>query len=152
MKRMTIWIRLGGLIVSLLLVVAAFHGRWSGIVPEVYAQNDNSQGGCTNASLNGTYGFYRTGTTSQGPLAALGTITYDGNGVASGHQTISRNGVFQNVASQGFYQVNLDCTGTLLSNDDITVIGLFVIVDQGKEVLILSTTPGNAVYGVERKL
>lgn len=150
MKRMTIRIALGGLIASL-LVMAGFHGRRSGIVSIVHAQN-NSQGGCTNASLNGTYGFYRTGTTSQGPLAALGIVTYDGNGVASGHQTISRNGVFQDVASQGLYHVNPDCTGTLLSSDGVTVIGLLVVVDHGKEVFILSMTPGNAVYGVEQKL
>ena len=47
-----------------------------------------------NKTLKGSYGFYRNGTTSTGPLAALGILFFDGNGNVSGSQSISRNGVF----------------------------------------------------------
>src|SRR5205809_614348 len=50
---------------------------------------------CSNASLKGSFGFYRAGSTSAGPLAALGILHFDGKGSVSGSQNISRNGAFQ---------------------------------------------------------
>ena len=49
---------------------------------------------CSTKTLNGSYGFYRSGTTSTGPLTAVGFVFYDGNGNNTATQTISRNGVF----------------------------------------------------------
>ena len=59
-------------------------------VPRAHA-DDQHQKACSNKTLNGSYGFYRNGTTSTGPLAALGILFFDGNGSVSGSQNISRN-------------------------------------------------------------
>src|ERR1700731_3360940 len=85
--------------VGLLLVVFALHGGTSGVVPKVQAQV-NHRNSCSNASLKGTFGFYRTGTIRAGTphagaLAAVGIITFDVIGTLTGHQDISRNGVLE---------------------------------------------------------
>jgi hypothetical protein len=105
---------------------------------------------------NGTYGFYRTGTSSVGPLAAVGFITFDGTGAHSpARQTIRRSGVtvrdlFADPVLDGPYEVDPDCAGRFL-NFDGSVAGHFVVVDGGKEIFNISLTPGNTVIGVFRK-
>jgi hypothetical protein len=107
---------------------------------------------CSNKSLNGPYGFYRTGNTSSGPLAALGILSFDGNGGSSGSQSISRNGVFTvDIPISGPYEINADCTGKLFLPNG-TEAGRIVIVDGGKGFYIFSEAVGNAVYGVGRKI
>ena len=108
---------------------------------------------CSNASLNGSYGFYRTGSTSVGPLAALGSLTFDGAGTVSGSQSISRNGAFQfDVPVTGLYIVNADCTGKFLAPDGVTEIARIVITDRGNGFYSFSESAGNAVYGVARRI
>ena len=51
--------------------------------------------GCSEATLNGSYGFYGTGTTSDGPYAAVGTLNFDGKGNCKRRQGVSRNGAFE---------------------------------------------------------
>lgn len=110
--------------------------------------------GCTSASLNGSFGFYRTGTTSAGPLAALGILFFDGKGTVSGSQSISRNGTFQFdiVVAPSPYIVNADCTGKLLAADGVTEVGRIVVTDGGTGFYVLSESSGNAVHGVGRKI
>ena len=110
--------------------------------------------GCSVASLNGSFGFYRTGSTSAGPLAALGMFTFDGKGTVSGSQSISRNGTFQYdvVIAPAPYMVNADCSGKLVAPDRVTEIGRLVVTDDGNGLYILSESNGNAVYGVGRKV
>ncbi len=106
--------------------------------------------GCSDASLEGGYGFVRTGT-SAGPLVAVGLVTYDGAGnwIASG--TISRSGAYTfDAVSTGTYVVGADCTGTVLSNGQ--AVGLLDVVDGGKEVLVLSTAAGDAVSERQKKV
>ena len=62
-------------------------------IPPVHADGRRERV-CSEKTLKGSYGFYRNGTTSTGPLAALGILFFDGNGTVSGSQNISRNGVF----------------------------------------------------------
>ncbi len=69
-------------LVGLLLVMSPSRGHKSTVLPRVHAQE-----GCSVATLNGTYGFYRTGTVPAGPLAAVGIATYDGNGNSTARQT-----------------------------------------------------------------
>src|SRR5437660_4992648 len=142
MKRAMTWLALGGLAAGVWLVV-----------PKARAQ-ENGQGrtSCTNASLKGAYGFYRTGTTSVGPLAAIGIATFDGAGSSTAHQTIRRNGtstsdLFTSPPITGSYEVERDCTGRFLMPDG-TVAGHFVVIDGGKEIFNLSLSAGNSVYGV----
>ena len=157
MKRMASLIALGGLMATLLLGVPVFQGRQSGIVPKVHAQENDENRGCSVATLKGTYGFYRTGTVPAGPLAAVGLITFDGNGFNTNiSQTIRRNGIpagdlFADPPREGPYEVDPNCAGRFLMSDG-SVIGHFVIVDGGKELFNISLSPGNSVIGVFRKI
>ena len=42
--------------------------------------DDQHERGCSNKSLKGSYGSYRTGNGSMGPAAGVGRLTFDGNG------------------------------------------------------------------------
>jgi len=108
---------------------------------------------CSNKTLNGSYGFYRTGSTSTGPLAALGILIFDGNGTNFGSQSISRNGLFtfDVPLPPSPYEVAEDCRGRLLTDTGIE-IGRLVIVDGGNEFYLFSESAGNAVYGVGKKI
>jgi hypothetical protein len=106
---------------------------------------------CTNAGLEGAYGFYRTGTTGAGPFAAVGLATYDGAGNWSATQTISRGGVFtRDVMSSGQYQVSADCSGKLFS--DGQEVAHFALADRGQQLFILSVIPGETVRGIENRV
>lgn len=157
MKRIASLIALGGLMATLLLGVPALRGRRSGIVLKVHAQEHDENRGCSVATLNGTYGFYRTGTVPAGPLAAVGLTTFEGNGFSSNiRQTVRRNGVtagdlFADPPLVGFYEVDPNCAGRLISSNG-SVMGHFVIVDGGKELFSISLSPGNTSIGVWRKI
>jgi hypothetical protein len=69
-----------------------------------------SESPCSVAMLNGTYGFYRTGTTPDGPLVGVGIIIYDGKGKLIVKQTTSRNGQFETVTNNFEVQVASNCT------------------------------------------
>lgn len=114
--------------------------------------DDRDERACSNKTLNGHYGFYRSGTTtSTGPLAAVGIAVYDGNGNNISTQTISRNGVFTlGQPTPGQYEVDADCTGRGFQNG--VQISRIIIVDGGKEIYLLSMVAGNTVYGVAKKL
>jgi hypothetical protein len=102
-------------------------------------------GRCTLATLTGVYGFQRNGTTSAGPLLAIGTATYDGQGNFVASQITDRNGTFGAPTNQsGTYAVNPDCTATA-SDTTRTVFSTMVIVNDADEVLGISMTAGNNV-------
>lgn len=122
------------------------------MVPIVHADDGDDSTTCSNATLNGSYGFYRTGTTGTGPLAAVGMIFFDGNGNETFTQSISRNGVFNfDVTSTGTYEVAQDCTAKGFLVNGIEFVRI-VIVDGGKELYFLSDTSGNTVYGVGKRI
>ena len=60
---------------------------------------------CSTATLNGAYGFYSTGNTSNGELARIGIVIYDGNGNWTGRTHTSRNGKFESAKFSGQTQV-----------------------------------------------
>ena len=107
---------------------------------------------CSTKTLHGSYGFYRSGTTtSTGPLTAVGIVFYDGSGNNTATQTISRNGVFTlDQTTVGQYEVDADCTGRGFQNG--VQISRTVIVDGGNEVYLLSMVAGNTVFGVAKKI
>jgi hypothetical protein len=143
MKKIKLSVAIVGLATGLLLGTS--------LIARVHA-DDQHEKACSNKTLNGPYGIYRTGSTSVGPLAALGIVIFDGNGGSGGSQSISRNGVFTfDIPISGPYEINADCTGKLfLPNGAET--GRIVIVDGGKGFYIFSEAAGNAVYGVGRKI
>ena len=83
MKRTVSLIALAGLMATVLVGLSLFRAHQPGIALKVHAQETDRHESCSNATLNGTYGFYRTGTSSVGPLAAVGLITFDGAGAQS---------------------------------------------------------------------
>jgi len=152
MKRITISTVFGGIVGSLIFAGIGSRGGRPSLVPKVHAQE-----GCSVTTLHGAYGFYRTGTRPDGPVAAVGIGTFDGTGaVAAARQTIRRNGVttsdlFTTPAAEGSYQVDPDC-GVRLLNPDGSVLAHGVIVDGGKEFLFISLSDSITVYGVMKKI
>jgi hypothetical protein len=141
------------LAVLTLLVIAS----WSGTAARLHAQEQEDSAVCSVATLKGAYGFFRTGATAVGPLAAVGIGTFDGTGaVSTARQTIRKNGVttsdlFTDPAVEGSYEVDPDCAARFLSPDG-SVFAHAVIVDGGNELFIMSLSNGNSVYGVMKKI
>jgi hypothetical protein len=138
-------------VIGVLLLMSPYPSRHSPLVPRVHAEE-----GCSVATLNGAYGFYRTGTTSVGPLASVGIATYDGHGITATRQTIRKNGIttqdlFTGPTQVASYEVDPDCAGRLL-NPDGSAFSHFVVVDGGKEFFGLSLSPGNSVNVVWKKI
>ena len=96
--------------------------------------------GCTNASLRGTYSHIGTGFVTAGPLAGVGTDTFDGNGGFTTTARLSVNGNLVSATATGTYKVNPDCTGMYKIPGGTTLF--FVIDDGGNEVKAICIDPG----------
>ncbi len=77
--------------------------------------------GCSVTSLLGTFSRIDTGTVliapvaaAVGPIATVGTFTFDGTGKLTGAIVSSQNGSISQAAQTGTYTVNSDCTGTIV--------------------------------------
>jgi hypothetical protein len=139
-----------------IISLAVFAGMFFvGPVPNAQARQ------CSNASLQGAYGFHGIATIVPAgtPRAIIGVFTFDGKGHWSATLTINDNGTVTHLppAAPGTYTVKADCTGTLLPDS-----GPFggpggsveiVVVDSGKEFYQMRTDPSTVVlYGVTKKL
>lgn len=137
--------RVAGSVLLVLLVAGSLLTRGPALV-RAHAESEHfGLNSCDNATIRGTYGFQRNGTTSTGPLTATGLAQFDGIGSSVAQQTISRSGKFTNVTDQvGTYTVNPDCTGT---ETDVNgnVFAYLVVVHNGGEILGMSMTAGNNV-------
>jgi hypothetical protein len=101
------------------------------------AKADNK--GCSNATLKGTFVHAASGFEAAGPLAGVGTDTFDGNGGVTTTATISINGNIVPVTATGTYKVNPDCTGTY----KIPLTTLFLVIgDNGNEIHAICIDPG----------
>lgn len=108
--------------------------------------------GCTTHDLRGSYGFTRSGETATGPLAAVGMVTFDGQGRFGGTQMISRNGVFSQVTfTDNLYRVDPDCTG-FWEIEGVGTIAYFALVAGGDEAFLLSTQAGNTITGTAKRI
>jgi hypothetical protein len=125
-----------------------------GIPPRAQADEHRE---CSDASLQGSFGFSSTGTLnalpppSAGPFGEIGRQTFDGQGNTDGAATLSANGNVHRVTWQGTYVVNPDCTGSMtlfISPLGSTVNLDFVIDDDETEVRGILTGPtGMGVTG-----
>jgi hypothetical protein len=110
-----------------------------------WAQDSAFQKVCTNATLEGDYGFTVTGTRPSGPggpvemIVGVAMTHFDGNGNLT--QTDNIHGsisglVTPNRQGAGTYTINSDCTGTMkLTNAGAPTLTLaIVVVDDGNEV------------------
>jgi hypothetical protein len=150
MKKIVAWTGSALCVVALELGVSAQSGGRG--FDDDNARAEQRGRGCDNGDLRGTYGFHRSGTTTQGPLAAVGSASFDGNGFFSVTQTTSRNGVFTQGGFDGLYEVTADCTGRWLTLDGQGVTAYFVLVDHGDEIFFLSASAGNTVTGVSKRI
>lgn len=122
-----------------------------GIAPTAKAADK----GCSTVSLLGTFSRRDTGTVilpaaAAGPVAVVGTFTFDGTGNVTGATISSQNGNIGQGTQTGTYTVNADCTGT------ITVLGSsghashysFVMDDGGSgfEYICTDSGPISIVY------
>src|SRR2546421_5505755 len=98
---------------------------------------------CTNATLNGIYGFLKVGKTPEGLLNAIGLVTFDGQGNwFGGGQTFDINGKFSFASgATGTYSINPDCSGTQTDSTGRVAAHLIAIHD-GSEGLEVTMTPG----------
>ena len=122
------------------------------------AQADEHRG-CSNASLQGSFGFTSMGTLLAlpapfaGPFGEIGRQTFDGQGNTGGNATFSANGNIRRVTFQGAYVVNPDCTGSMtlyVSPIGATVPLDFVIDDDGTELRAITT--GNVTGNTESRV
>ena len=125
-----------------------------GVMKKINKEKEDSS--CSVATLNGTYGFFRTGTTPFGPLVGIAISTFDGNGSSTWRQTVRRNGVtisdlFTTPAVPVIYEVDPDCAARFL-NPDGSVFGHAVVVDGGKELFAMNLSDANTIYGVMKKI
>ena len=72
---------------------------------------------CSNATLNGAYGFYSAGnvlTAGTPPRVVLGREVYDGHGNSvDTFLAINNDGMLTRTTSSGTYTVTADCRGTV---------------------------------------
>jgi hypothetical protein len=115
---------------------------------------------CSNASLQGSFGFTSTGNLLvlppplAGPFAEVGRQTFDGHGNTDAIATASANGNIAKLTLQGTYVVNPDCTGSMTLyvfevGDSFNAD--FVIDDDGTELRVIITEPGSVESRVYRK-
>jgi hypothetical protein len=105
---------------------------------------------CTESSLFGPYAYARAGTViDQGPAAANGVVTFNGQGKLAGTDTASVNGMITDRFFQGEYAVTPDCTGTatfFFSDREIVNIDLQIIAG-AREVQFIQTDTGTVITG-----
>jgi len=98
-----------------------------------------------NATLRGTYMSHGTGTVvGFGPVAAVGTIIYDGDGNLANPFTISLNGTISRMTQNGSYTMNRDCTGTVVQGGSHYD---FVVAPDASTVFWIETDAGTVVTG-----
>jgi hypothetical protein len=97
------------------------------------------------------YAFNLAGTkTDNGKAAAyVGQVVVDGKGGLTGSVTIDVGGDGGTVSLTGSYTVNSDCTGTQVIQPSGLNAGnfYFVLVNSGKEMLMVQTDANNVVSG-----
>jgi hypothetical protein len=114
-------------------------------------QGNNHQRPCSEGTLRGTYGIQMHGTRPSGPGGLMETVVgvvirdYDGEGqftqVDNAKGSIS--GWVPDREGSGTYEVNADCTGKthFQPGPGVTIEERFVIVDKGREVLSMVSSP-----------
>jgi hypothetical protein len=107
---------------------------------------------CSARSLDGSYGFYRTGKGAfGGPLAGQGLVVFDGQGNWSALVNNVRDGEASlEEEFSGTYEVAENCTGVLLT--DGAELERIIVVDDGKSYYALNMSPGATIYAVATRI
>jgi len=137
-------------------MIAAIAALALGTAPTATA-ND---AGCSDATLKGTFAerdngyIINTPPTPNSVFAGVNLDTFDGKGTitAKGFATVDGSGGHQ--TETGTYKVKPDCTGTYevtISPGNFKAHASFVIDDNGNELQIIVTDPGNVITCIARK-
>lgn len=103
------------------------------------------------ATLHGTYIVSGTGTFGGVSIAAVGEITWDGQGNTTATYTASQGGsIHKGVTVTGTYHINPDCTGSHAESDGTHYD--FVASPQGSGSTWISTDSGAVVIGTTVRL
>jgi len=84
-----------------------------------------------------------------GPIAYVAQVILDGKGNVSGSGTFDVNGTIVTASIKGTYTEDSDCTGTaqITPSGSSTLNFNFVVVDIGKEILLIETDANTIVVG-----
>ena len=115
---------------------------------------------CTVRTVRGDYAIGFSGNVLNpvvGPVATLGVISLDGNGGFTINDTASFAGSLVDRVGAGTITVNSDCTGDATVTYTVgqpgrTATFNFVILDGGREIMLISTTAGSVVTGTAKAL
>src|ERR1700692_3196934 len=138
MQRRLAWVTL----FSVAIVVTAMYHAFKVHATPVHADH----GGCSVASLNGTYAVRRTGVNNVvgGPIAEIGIRVFNGDGTRGLiRSTRSSNGEIQDWTDfppSGSSTVDTDCTGSFFAADG-TKNNNLIVLDGGKRFFLLSVAP-----------
>jgi hypothetical protein len=121
-----------------------------------WAQGDGST--CSNATLQGGYGFTIQGSQTAGgpiagPVAGAALTIFDGQGGFSQHDAVMHNGTLVSGHESGTYTVDDDCTGqfSFLNAAGVPIHTGFVIDDGGSEIRAVVLNPGTTIFSIGRK-
>ena len=135
-----------------LSIIAAL-GLLAGLAQQLPAEETHERRGCSVRTLEGTYGFYRTGKGAfGGPLAGQGIVHFDGAGSWSAVVNNSRDGeISLDEEFAGLYTVAANCTAALLDEAE-TETDRIVVVDDGNGFYGLNVIDGITIYTVATKI
>lgn len=94
---------------------------------------------CSNASLQGNYGYLVSGTAGGNPVTIMGQISADGNGGFTGYQSASRNGAIEDLLTvTGSYKISSKCSGsaTLIPQGGASSTYNLTVLSTGKVQLV----------------
>ncbi len=136
-------------------------GKYAAIaLPVVHAQETES--GCSQASLKGPYAVDRQGTLvasilglpAPAPWGEVALEDFDGAGTFSGNATVNVGGEVVTGTLTGTYTVNPDCTGTKTVNTSVgvTVHEAIIVIDGGQRIIGTQTDPWAVIQTRAEKL
>ena len=121
-----------------------------------------ADGGCSLASLQGTYAVHGQGTflvevpgfpAPPFPFGEAGIATFDGTGRFFGKTTINAGGLLLNPTFTGTYTVNSDCTGSVMVQSDVgSVQEAIVVINGGQRYVGTETDPAAVVVRTVERL
>lgn len=137
---------------SLLAVTVTAGGTQFGRSSAKSTPITHAQGGCSNSTLRGRFGFQIRGTVvGIGPIGDVALVTFDGDGNFTQTDNVSVNGfITLSRPGNGTYSVGSDCTGsqTLELPDGKVLHTNFTIAANAREVLDVVTDPNLVIDGV----
>ena len=132
----------------MLLVAAVIFGNPPGSTARAQGHKTQARP-CGLQSLKGNYGVLVSGTILDvGTFTSVGVATFDGNGNVTGSEQASLNGSPGLFTYAGTYDVDPDCTGTFTATFNPGAFEghfYFVILDKGKEVMIVQKDQGTII-------